>query len=336
MVKDFIKNILPKPIRIAVQKQYKKITMLRTYLYDLRRYSKYSATKGFTDSLKLEGIIVKEYHVIEKGLTMPERRLGFGKDKMISLCNNCKKYILTYNIYPEQILHAVGVIKEYQQIHQENNYSLDENINKAIVGLLNLVKNKDVLPRTQLKTTKEEYFKKINESFEDFANSRKSVRNYSTENIDEQDFTDALTLSLNTPSACNRQTSRLYVFSEKEKINDILEIQQGARGFGHLTNKLIVITAELGVFGETTERNQAFIDGGIYAMNLLYALHAKKIACCILNCSNTPEKDRALQKACGTKKSEVFIAMIACGIPPEEFSIAESLRYDLKDICSFI
>jgi nitroreductase len=65
-------------------------------------------------------------------------------------------------------------------------------------------------------------------------------------------------------------------------------------------------------------------------MNLLYAIHYQKIAACILNCSNNIEKDKSLRKLCNIKNSEFFIAMIAFGIPPENFKIAGSKRYDLK------
>jgi nitroreductase len=109
-----------------------------------------------------------------------------------------------------------------------------------------------------------------------------------------------------------------------------LEIQGGNRGFGHLVNKLMVITSETGVFSSESERNQAFIDGGIYAMNLLYSLHYYNIACCILNCSNTVEKDRRLRELCGVKESEVFISMVSLGMPPNDFKAAASIRYPIE------
>jgi len=96
-----------------------------------------------------------------------------------------------------------------------------------------------------------------------------------------------------------------------------------------LTNKLIIVASELGVFTGQEERNQAYIDGGIYLMNLVYSLHYNKIGACILNCSNSIEKDIELRKLSMIKESEVFIAMVACGIPPETFKIATSTRYSL-------
>ena len=137
-------------------------------------------------------------------------------------------------------------------------------------------------------------------------------------------------MAKNAPSACNRQSWRTYVFTNKKLIEEILLTQGGNRGFGHLANKLIVISGNVSVFGGSHERNQVFIDGGIYAMNVLYALHFNEIAACILNCSFDIEYDQKLRKLCGIKDSEVFITMIACGLPVDSFKVALSPRKDLS------
>jgi hypothetical protein len=83
------------------------------------------------------------------------------------------------------------------------------------------------------------------------------------------------------------------------------------------------------VFCNINERNQAFIDGGMYAMNLLYALHCNMVAACILNCSFDPGKENHIKSIAKIKDSEVLIAMIACGDPPEGFQLTMSPRNSL-------
>lgn len=321
LVPNFLlSKILLRKTKIAFSKQLKV-----AYVYDMKRYMKniYSFDLEYTET-NLIGLIIREYHVIEKGLTMPNTRLGFGKDVLIDLIKNCIKFASKFSKANEQLLHAVGVIKEYEYFHLERNYILSEEISKLIIRLSDEINNVNVVRQKDM--TISDYFAYNNESFPIFSSSRSSVRNYSDEDINIDIITEAINLSRNTPSACNRQPWRTYVFSDKAKINSILETQAGNRGFGHLTNKLIVITSELGMYSSIGERNGAYVDGGMYAMNLLYFLHYKKIAACILNCSNTLEKDVKLRELCGIKDSEVFIAMITCGIPPEKFKIANSFR----------
>lgn len=328
MIKKILKSILSPRIFNYMKNLKILVSLNKAYIYDLRRYYKYSEIKGSDTSTKLIGRIIKEYHVMEKGLTMPQTRLGFGKELMLTLCNDCNDYILKYGTEDEQLLHAVGVIAEYEKYHSNKNFVLDGVISNAIENIK--TKLKEIKITAQKKISKQEFFKNTESSFLQFSNSRSSVRSFTDEEIPIEKINDSLNLVRNTPSVCNRQGWRTYVFTNKEKINEILEIQGGSRGFGHLTNKLIVITEELGVLSGVYERNQAFVDGGIYAMNVLYALHYYKIGSCILNCSKTPEKDLLLRNSCKIKDSEVFIAMIACGIPPETFMTAVSKRYDLN------
>ncbi len=330
MFKKTLKKILPHHIfeflRIEKKKIVQRKQLKKAYLYDMERYIKYSDTLGSDTDQKLIGRIIREYHVVEKGLTMPETRLGFGKDLIFSLIQNCIDYIQQYGETDEQLKHAIRVVLEYERFHQEQGFALDSVVQTAIN---NLKQKADEARYCQQKEMNiDSYFQHINASFPLFAASRSSVRNYSDKDIPTTTIIQALELARTTPSACNRQCWRTYIIENKEQINLILAVQGGNRGFGHLTNKLIVLTAELGVFTSTGERNEAFIDGGMYAMNLLYGLHYNAIAACILNCSNTIEKDLKLRELCRIKDSEVFIAMISCGIPPENFKVAASLRYE--------
>lgn len=332
MLKTIIKLILPSKVTSFLRRKLNyyriKKDLKVAYQYDLKRFSKYSYSFGIDSQQKLIGVIIRNNHVLEKGLTMPEIRLGFGKDLIICLSKHCIQYIEKYGTNEIQLIHAIGVILEYEDVHQKSNYTIDSEI-AYWIGCLR-EKDASIAICSQRNVTKEEFFKYKESAFPLFANSRSSVRNYSDEDLPVERIIYALDIAKTTPSACNRQCWRTYVFSNKEQIIKILEVQGGNRGFGHLANKLIVITAEEGVFTNVEERHEAFIDGGMYAMNLLYVLHYQEVAACILNCSNTIEKDKALRSLCQIKNSEVFIAMIACGIPPNNFKIAVSKRYNLE------
>lgn len=329
MLKRVLRLLLPQAINNYLKSKrsyYKCKEKLReAYSYDLIRYLKYSNTYNTDSQQKLIGRIIRQYHIIEKGLVMPETRSGFGKELLISLSNDCFFYINRYNINEPQLKHALGVILEYEAFHVKRNFQLE----KEIVLIIEKVKglNCTIMPCRQEETTMEDYFKHTESIFPEFSDSRASIRNYDNKDISLKSISASLEIAKTTPSACNRQCWRTYVYTDKSQIDKILLVQGGCRGFGHLTNKLIIIAAETGVFSGVNERNQAYIDGGMYTMNLLYGLHYNKIATCVLNCSNSIEKDRKLREISKIKDSEVFIAMIACGIPPETFRIAISPRY---------
>lgn len=309
--------------------------MKNEYLSDMHRYLKFSKTLNFDDPKKLAGEIIIQYHVIEKGLTMPDVRPGFGKDRIIRLCHDCILFIQKYGLTDQQVQHAIGVILEYEEFHNSQYIILDIEVSKAISELKNNVGSR-IQKTSQIQISRTEYFKETEHCFPSFSSSRASVRHFSDENISLDKIINALEFARNTPSACNRQSWRTYVYTQKDYIIKILNTQGGNRGFGHLANKVIVISGELGVFGYTNERYQVYIDGGMYAMNLLYALHYCQIAACILNCSFDNTKEHEIRKLCKIKDSEVLIAMIACGIAPDNFKLAISPRYSYKVTNSII
>lgn len=322
-MKKHIKKIIPKSVL-----QLKEA--IGYYRYDLTRFLQHSALGGAKNRQQLLGKIIERYHSIEKGLTMPEGRMGFGVQQMLKLITDCIRYIQLYGNQDEQLKHAVGVIFEYEEHHKTNVFEIDNDIQNLILELKLLTEN--VSACKQVEISREEYFQHMNSPFPVFAKSRASVRNYSSEDVSLEALVQAIEIAQSAPSACNRQTSRVYIYTKKEEVDQILKIQGGNRGFGHLANKVIVITAELGVFGFLSERNQAFVDGGIFAMNILYALHFKEIGACILNCSIDPYKDKSLRSICKVKESESFVAMISCGLLPEKIKLASSKRHPVNSI----
>ena len=171
------------------------------------------------------------------------------------------------------MIHAVGVIKEYKNLHSQSGYRIDEETVRRIQSTMTQFES--IKSTAQVKTTAIKYFKDTQSNLEAFSSSRASVRHYSGANIPVEVLTKALDLARSTPSACNRQSWRTYVYTNKDRISRILELQGGSSGFGHLTNKLIVVVADINCFDHCVERHQAFIDGGMYCMNLLYALHVR-------------------------------------------------------------
>lgn len=325
-MKQQIKKIFPFSILAALAVEYTK---------DYFRYIKYSGVFTFikANEEKLLGNIIADYHVIEKGLTMPNPRLGFGKDKVLKLAKHCEDFIDKYGYSNKQLRQAVAVLQEYRLHHETNSFMLEKDVINSIENLESKIDN--LIPSKQGKFTTTEYFKHTNATFDLFSKSRRSVRNYAAEEVDKEDLIKAVEIATTAPSSCNRQASRVYIYEDSDQINKILQIQGGNRGFGHLSNKLIIVTADLGFSHGVYERNMAYVDGGIFAMNLLNGLHFNKILACPLNCYFSSWKDKKLREICGIKKSEVFIVMISCGLAHEEFDIPQSYRFPVDEFITF-
>jgi nitroreductase len=318
-------------------KQHIIRNLIRVFFYDAKRFYKYATQVELNEysEKRLIGYIIAKYHIIEKGLSMPEMRPGFGKQALEAVINSCEIFYSKYGNANCQVNYAVDVLAEYVKVHNELNYVLDENINKRIKKLQ--------MQNTQSCTTNNatlynasEYFSACNSVFPKFAKSRHSMRNFSDADVNIEDINAAIDLCQETtPTSCNRQSIRVYVVSDKELIKKVLSIQTGNRGFGHLTNKLIVLTAEVSVYNEVRERNLSYIDSGIYAMNLMYSLHYHEIASVPLNWSANINDDLALRSLLKVPESEIVMLVLSCGKPADEFKLAKSKRYKYNDVTRY-
>lgn len=327
-MKKLLKKFLPQFILSSLRKSLQKRLLFELFKLDTMRYLK--ATRNSSCLTKIESNISKNTHVIEKGLTMPSMRYGFGQDRINALIENIKLYnSYHYDVNRFQISHATSVLLEYIATHDKANYQLDAELKKEIISVSHLTNT--TTPSQQLSQQKEDYFEHINDSFDLFSSSRHSVRDYAEgEQVDIKVIDKAIKLANNAPSSCNRQPSRTYIVQNKSLIKQILDLQNGNRGFGHLCDKLIVLTADCTVYGSPQERNSPYIDGGMYGMNLLYALHFYKIATCTLNCYFDKKTDTKLRQLLNIPEHECFIFILPIGKAPDHFKTAISRRNDYQ------
>lgn len=281
----------------------------------------------------LEYNIVSTSHVVEKGIAMPNRRYGFGVEKVRQLIRFLQNYEKNYNTSETfSFLTALNTLKTYKKIHQDANYELPKDIDCAISALLEKYAKYDI-KSIETFSTKTSFFSRCN-NFTEFAKQRKTVRNFSNEEVKLNEICEAIAISQTAPSACNRQSTKVKVVCSKEKKEKLLSLQNGNRGFGYLANKIILVTTDLYAW-EKEYRTSAFLDAGIFIMNMLYALHEKHICACTLNAHFDEEGLNMIWKEY-CPDNEIPVALILLGKPHEDFQIATSERCDTKDIITIL
>lgn len=295
------------------------------YAYDADRFVSFSGAFGKTTQYKLLSKIIKEYHVVEKCLTMPERENGHGKTAAENLLASIRNYVCyNYDRGEAQFLHAIGVLKAYLK---ENGSA------KSIDDLVRTCDSyPNVEPAVQPHFSRTKFYSDRSAAFPIFAASRHTVRNFSSKPIGEGKIASAVTCALHSPSACNRQYVKVLEVLNKDLISSVLSLQGGCRGFGHLATALLIVTVDLEGVGSAKEHNDVFTNGGMFMMSLCYAMHYYEVAHCILNWSKSPEEDMALRKILPLLDSESVVAVIACGEASDEFDVAMSPRKALSDV----
>ena len=296
------------------------------FRYDWRQFEAYAGALHLDRKAAACAEIVMGYHVIEKGLTMPRRRLGFGKGAVIHLINLIDSFEKRFG-EDSQVTHAIGVLRAYRELHQE----WPEPLPRLDAFLAS---HANIPAATQPHFTREEFFSARNAPFPEFAASRHVVRHFAAP-VPRELIDGAVSIALTAPSACNRQHARVHVIDNPKLRDALFELQGGTRGFGTDADKVLVVTADLSTVRWAWERHDCYVNGGIFVMNLCYALHYEGVAHCILHWSVPPENDRKAHRLLGIPDNEVIVQLLACGMPPDEFDVARSPRRPVDDVLTW-
>jgi len=272
----------------------------------------------------------KNFHIIEKGLSLYDTRSGFGQPVIVKTLKLLNRYITNYGA-DSTVWATINSLSEYQSFNLEHGVRLSF-LDEALDDLKKLVPQSLNHEGGTVSITRKEILSECSGSFKQLAKNRHSIRVFSKLPVDESLIREAANIAKKTPSVCNRQTTSIFVYGGEEQKKQILALQNGNRGFGHLASHIVAVTSDLQCFIGTGERNQAYVDGGLMAMSFVYALQSLGIGSCFLNWSVTADLDMEIKKVAGIPASHVIVTLIAIGNIPDELLVAESPRLSLNDI----
>ncbi len=225
-------------------------------------------------------------HEIEKGFSLPEPRKGFGKAKLQELDRLLSIYEKKFMGYDDAAYQtAIATVCYYKSCAEQ--YVLD-------ISFLNNERYQanETLNCGVRISDKRELLKSDFETYYEFEKTRHSVRNYKNMALDPEDVRKAILGAQLAPSACNRQSVKVFHITGAERCEKVLNIQNGAKGFS-IVNDVFIIAASLSSYTSPLESNTGFVDSGLFAMNFLLSLHSLGIGACPLLWND--ETDRAKQ-----------------------------------------
>lgn len=268
-----------------------------------------------------------EAHTIEKGLSLPHPKPYFGRDKIAALLNLNEEWTP-----PEQELSRsmlVGALRDYHTSFSDvpvpdtvlaeriSTFVEAHDVNHATggvrYGLIHPAENSEAIR---------------------FLESRFAAREFEQRPLTNEELTQVVALAQRAPSQCNRQSSRLHVYRDHSKIRALLNLQGGARGFAETVPTLFIITSEITAWGGPQQRNQPYVDGGLYSMMLMLALDAKGFINCPLNLAIGNRTERTIKRVGSIPARERLIVMIAAGSQPDHpIRAANSPRLNTSAVC---
>ena len=307
------------------------VTLVRNFAYDFRRYRASSFIDGPRERQNLEAHIRLLSHMLEYGLSLSDPRAGFGVDKVRLLAAEVSHYIESYG--PDAATdNGLGVLAAYVAYNAANGADVRE-AQKLLDDLLAsdaasspCVAGSEAVSARAIRAA-------ASCDFMGFMAARHSVRQYDRARpVEAERIERAVTAAMQSPSSCNRQTTKVLAFTDRDSIRRVLSHHQGNRGFGDQLGGVFVVTVDLRNWNTIGERNQGWVDGGMFAMTLALGLHAEGLGACMLNWSATMEEDRAMRGLLGLDDSHVIITLIGFGHMVESFSVPVSRRRPLAQV----
>ena len=317
-----------KNIRNRLKPYARLLEALLGFWYDFTRFYRYSAWRSnMMDNEQRNYHVAKIYHALEKSMSFKERKDDAGwaaAHELLNVLRDAKK-ASKIGFHDKK---ALIILSKFAELDNSNNNS--ELIRNELL-------NFDFMPNEVYKTKihkLEDFTMGVIDQPERFFFSRFSLREFKDEIVPENVIKRAVSLALKTPSVCNRQAWHIYhTFNHDVKIS-ALKYQTGSKSFGEKIPNLMIITADLKAFMSGKEHYQYWIDGGMFAMSIVYALHSLGVASCCLNWSQSPANDKRVRSLIDIKPNQTIVMMIAVGWPDELNNVCVSERRPLDEVYS--
>jgi len=297
------------------------------YRYDASRFLRHSAAIVPRRMASLRALVTMDAHRIEKGLSVPAPQPWSGRTTAERLARNIDLY-QRFSGDRETIHAAVEALREYLNRHTASQPPPPDwaPALAAQVAALRPALTQGGGAGGTTTVTRRAIQRGGALASPDFFTSRHTIRDFAAEPVTWQELMAAVRSAQTTPSVCNRQSWRVQAFPRGAQAEAVLACQNGNSGFGHTASHVLVISADLRAFVYLGERNQAWIDGGMFAMSLIYAFHAAGLGTCCLNWSVESAADRRLRAVTDIPDWEVVIMMLAVGRLPETLRVTRSHR----------
>lgn len=316
-----------------VKKLLQKVRLRYLAHKDVARFSRTASFSIFDAGYEqVVSRIMYNVHAIEKGLARTaDFRPGFGRKALADLNDALVVYRSAgHDTDGFAYGQGVSILHRYRELHA--NFEYDVGFLYEIVDrtFLDVLADKGVAGTKSVRRTEKQ--RNHEKNFYELALGRSSVRQFSGRPIDTSKVLAALKAAEKTPSVCNRQGWRVYWVEDQSLAAQVLDHQ---RGFGQrqMPEVLLTVTVSNSTFLSPVERNEAFVDGGLFSMSVMYALEHEGLAAVPLNAMMYYKDQLAVRKLLSIDSSEMIAMFIAVGDFPEETVVPIS---DRKPASSFV
>lgn len=329
----FINNPKTKKTYIRLRSFYHRIQKIPYFLSDIANALRYMKWAGEDEKYywAASAELLFQYHKLEKGLCMPGPARFFGYDPSsatleLLIAWREKGFSQSDAVYKGALATLESYASKIATIDPERSEKLRAKIwHELSINKQDQEIKTPISAAGSLTLEHASYLLQI-------LKARRSQRVFSADAVPTDLITKAIEMAQLSPSACNRQPWRVHSYDDREKMEKLLNLQNGNRGFGHTIPRLLIITSESKGFFDASERHEPYIDGGLFTMSLLLALQSLGLSSCCLNWCVSPSNDRQAHSIGEIPPSELIVMYLAVGYAEPGSLVPLSPRRDLSTL----
>lgn len=272
-------------------------------------------------------LLRRNIHRIEKGLLMKPRRDVFAIDYVEETvdCYARMTTVCTDNTDPHELAWARGVLKAY--FEAVGRHARIDAARKRFESLSGSERGESELIPIRCGPSSPPSV--AYHDFLELARRRRSVRWFLPKSVSRELIDQAITVASLSPSACNRQAFEFRVLDEPELVRRVASIPQGTSGFYESFSVVIAAVGKLSAYAVERDRHIIYIDIGIAAMSLMYALETVGLSSCCLNFPEVDAQEREIASILGLEPDDRVVVLIATGYADPEGMVACSEKKSL-------
>lgn len=305
--------------RKEVNKRVKSVLAQEiTYAFDCME-----SAEAIVGSLKI-GV-----HVIEKNLVKANRNYSNMESRCLRLIDQVRCLVSRYQ-YPvsSDIVREVIGISNLLCYECRDSYgceTLKKTLNDFVSELHVSISDGHEI-RIQNKKAVELDFIDADD-YQSFVKSRHSIREMKKDIVSYEEIKEIVEIAQICPSACNRQSTKVYYTSDSEKLRKLFPDSFVTKD---IYNMLLVTVNKS--YYSTNEALQAWIDGGIFLESMVMAMHSHRLGTCLFQCLKNTKRYYQVKEAVGIPENEDIVAFIGYGRLKDEYKVISTHRKEVDEV----
>jgi len=279
----------------------------------------------------IEYSVLQTAHRIEKGLTIRDPKVGWGKEKASSLLTQLDLLKRRFGTDNFSYITGISVLAAYCNDKQKSLLEDDIVIAQQLYKKANdLNIHLEANCFGGIKEVKKDDIKCDIKAWDHIINSRHSIRDYSDDNVTDDEIKMAVNMAMKCPSACNRQPVNVYVIDSSQRKKMCGENSYNA-------NRYIIITGVSSAFS-INEVPDWIVNASIFASYLSLSFHVLGIGNCIIRKDlwRNSKYNKLLRKYCSIPSNEQIVLEMALGKYKENFNVAVSNRKQASQVLHIV